>query len=409
MSINILDINNNINNTQENNPVPHFMDENNYIAFTGGNDDDGINRVNEDIVQDIIHLEIDISQKCETSAPTLRGLRILNHEGDNFIRMGTPFEVQGNIISEDGGEVVCRGLPISKEVESMQQLKEIYESGNFQTRPFYEGSLLRFFYYHEKWNIATSRKLDAFKSRWGSLSSFGQLFEIYLREEKNTSITNFEESLDKQYIYYFLFTSKSVYYVHPSTISDLRLLVVMDKKGNRVSKPEHASFQMISHQPFESLKHLFDDGQILGVVMENEQERYTLFSSSYNEKKRVYGNKNFIAQRILELHGNEQDTQSYISYFPESVTHFKRVSDEIARFCKKAHRTYINRYVQKNFVEVDAPVNHFVKLIHKNYLENKKPTYLSNVVELFYSKPADIQYLYLKSYLPSTIGGKLEK
>ncbi len=31
-----------------------------------------------------------------------------------------------------------------------------------------EGTLIRIFYFNDKWIITTHRKLDAFKSKWGS-------------------------------------------------------------------------------------------------------------------------------------------------------------------------------------------------------------------------------------------------
>jgi hypothetical protein len=359
------------------------------------------------IVKDILDHTINSSQ--DPYSKSSDHLNIIVIKDESSILLESPFQVQGNIVDDDGN-TICKGIPISKQVSTLEELQNIYSAGTYLVRPFYEGSLLRVFHYKSRWRIATSRKIDAFHSRWGSLTSFGELFRDYITKILNTTLEGFFDLLKTDFIYYFLFTSQSVFYVHPSTSSHLRLLFVLNANGEKVVDDSITLIldQMVYSDYFEVVSE-FLGNQHLGLVLENERERYTLFSADYIENKRLYGSQKILAVRILELKNDPVEALAYQKAFPQAVEYFKRVNSEIDKFCKKVHRTYITRFVQRNFVEVDGPINHFVKLVHKLYLENKRPTYLSNVTQLFLSQPVDVQYLYLKKYLPAEIGGRAEK
>ncbi len=43
-----------------------------------------------------------------------------------------------------------------------------------------EGNIKQNFYFNDKWIITTHRKLDAFKSKWGSEKSFGDILKKLL-------------------------------------------------------------------------------------------------------------------------------------------------------------------------------------------------------------------------------------
>lgn len=371
------------------------------------------------------------------------GLYILNYNEVQNLSLETPFVIQGNIYNKND-DLICKGIPISKELNNLEALDDVYLRGQYKIRPFLEGSLLRFFYYETKWLISTTRKLDAFHSKWGSLSSFGELFTLYLKAEFNVSLDHFFQTLDKNLNYYFLFTSESVFYVHPSTKSLLRLLFVLDKQHNlfeyqtvleegkqfhvlgqptntnmevnelskaplenienKVAKP--LKIPLLEHCSYAEAREAFIRGEYLGLVLENEFERYTLFAANYLIKKKLYGNQRFLGQRILEVIPDEDLTQEYAKSFPQAAQYIKIVKNVISKFCKKVHRTYVTRYIQRKFVEVEPAVNYFVKLVHQNFKVQKVPTYLNNVIELFNSQSLESQFILLRKYLPSEIGGK---
>lgn len=331
-------------------------------------------------------------------------LFIQNFYDSKNLELSTPFVVQGNILDENQ-QIICKGLPISKELLSWENIVEKYQEQKYFIRPFYEGSLLRVFHYSDKWNIATSRKLDAFQSKWGSLTSFGELFQNFLKKEYMMSLEDFFNSLKTEFVYYFLFTSESVFYIHPSSSSSLKLFFILNKNGERVTS-EKEFVPYIEYLSFDSIHQKYLNNELLGVVLENESERYTLFSQNYEKRKKLYGTKKYLAQRILELLENNAERTEYTQYFPEAKKYFQMVEFELRYFCKKVHKTYMQRYIQKNFVEVEPAVNHFVKLLHANYKESKKVTNYQHVLDTFKSLSVDSKFCYIRQNLPNEIGGK---
>lgn len=341
----------------------------------------------------------------ESSIPPPSELFIYNYYDTNNLDIKTPFVIQGNIVN-DSEQIICKGLPISKDLVHWDNLSEKYNEKKYLIRPFYEGSLLRIFNYKENWHIATSRKLDAFQSKWGSYSSFGELFQDFLKKEYMIDLEQFYLTLNKNFVYYFLFTCESVFYIHPSSSSSLKILFVIDKNGEKIVDENEFYIPRIEYSDYETVKQKYFNNELLGVVLENDNERYTLFSSNYETRKKLYGTKKYLAQRILELLENDQEKTEYLKYFPESQKYFKLIESEIRFFCKKVHKTYMQRYISKNFIQVEPSVNHFVKVLHNNFKENKKITSYQVVLDTFNSLGVDSKFTYIRPFMPSSIGGK---
>lgn len=83
----------------------------------------------------------------------------------------------------NGEKVIMRGFPYTEEYttdeSSYRQFSETVGDDVTKYRYFdaHEGALLRVFYWQDKWYISTHRKLDAFRSKWASKESFGQMFK----------------------------------------------------------------------------------------------------------------------------------------------------------------------------------------------------------------------------------------
>jgi hypothetical protein len=71
----------------------------------------------------------------------------------------------------------------------------------------YEGTLIRVFKHNGKTYIATHKKLDAYKSKWGSNYSFGQMFTYAINKkllEDDVSFEDYIDSLDDKYVHTYL-------------------------------------------------------------------------------------------------------------------------------------------------------------------------------------------------------------
>ena len=82
--------------------------------------------------------------------------------------------------------VVMKGFPFTEEFttddSSFSELKTkvAFNSSEYKFYDAHEGALLRVFNWQSKWYITTHRKLDAFRSKWASKESFGQMFKSAL-------------------------------------------------------------------------------------------------------------------------------------------------------------------------------------------------------------------------------------
>ena len=116
--------------------------------------------------------------------------------------------------------IVLKAFPYTIEYNhnQTQEISEIItDIENWKFYQSHEGTLLRFFYFGNKWYISTHRKLNAFQSKWSSNESFGMSFKYALISEfennetfKNSLpagdniIERFQNILDKTKQYMFL-------------------------------------------------------------------------------------------------------------------------------------------------------------------------------------------------------------
>ncbi len=143
------------------------------------------------------------SHNSDVNNPLIQGCR------------GVIFNKEGELVSKAFGYTPMfspqeNPLPIEME----QYLREHFEE--CQVYPSFEGALVRVFCYKGVWYLTTHRKLDAFKSYWGSQTSFGEMFLEALEALRIRSKTfaqlcpseilldSFYELLDPQYQYVFL-------------------------------------------------------------------------------------------------------------------------------------------------------------------------------------------------------------
>ena len=122
----------------------------------------------------------------------------------------------------NGNNLVMRSFSYANEYNETQTTEIKKELGTdlneWRVFPSYEGTLLRMFFFQDKWFLSTHRKLNAFLSKWSSRDSFGVIFEKAIQNEfdKNTDFANFlskegktlfqrfENTLDKTKQYLFL-------------------------------------------------------------------------------------------------------------------------------------------------------------------------------------------------------------
>lgn len=100
----------------------------------------------------------------------------------------------------DKNELVFKGKPFPRTLKNIKELGNISKYNVYMMK---EGTCIRVFYHNNKWHVTTTRKLSAFKSKWGSNESFGELFEKMILEKSGLKLEEFLDSLNKNLKYSF--------------------------------------------------------------------------------------------------------------------------------------------------------------------------------------------------------------
>ena len=148
------------------------------------------------------------------------------------------------------------------EVNMNSLIKPLFEN-NTPMYPAEEGSIVRLYFY-EDWKLSTHHKLDAYKSRWGTHLTFGELFEKEVLKHF-TTMEDFYSSLDKELVYVFLIKTSSVnrmVCVRDTEESELLLCGVFSQHGEKFKYPDSVTLGGIKSMKCVNIDDILEDFKI---------------------------------------------------------------------------------------------------------------------------------------------------
>ncbi len=337
-------------------------------------------------------------------------------------------------IIKDEDTVVCQTFPFTPELREdhseLSSLLDPFLKKNSKVFQSLEGTLLRIWFRTKndhpnggEWFLSTHRKLDAFFSRWGSDSTYGEYFVCTLLRAATIhpqlqNVNTFEEyasRLNKNKVYVLLLrTSKENRVVCTSQdYTTLYTVGAFDREHNFAfeypsSVPEtiFPSIPEITIEPWsvegvrETVSRIapFD---YQGVIFIDESgETLKVLNNSYEEMVQLRGNVPNVLLRYIQLR-NGNDTEQAIRYqelyrdFSDEFVTFERVLREISF---NLHKKYILRFVHHKIAMVPPEQYQVLRELHQQYLANKNRIVTHDVV-LQYLKTltaGKLMYLYTK-------------
>lgn len=281
----------------------------------------------------------------------------------------------------NGEKLLVRSIGYTSELSSAEWNSSI--NNNTQKYTFYhsnEGTLIRVFYCetNTKWYVTTHRKLDAFRSRWGSAKSFGELFEEALGNN-GTSITSLTEKLDKRNVYLFLLSSTSqtrmvcaapekIYVLHVGTLVNGQTYSVDYSVGIPVPFPIQLDARDIASYA-ESL----DPRYYQGVIAFSESgDQIKIVNTNYKIYSQARGNEPSVMFRYLKIRSNATYNRMMFELYPDYKTNFVAYENIIYKIAKTIHAAYINRFVNKQQVVVSQEEYRFVKECHSFHIKDRE-------------------------------------
>jgi hypothetical protein len=312
---------------------------------------------------------------------------IYNNEESNINEELVRF-FNGVIIDKSNLRIVCYTLDKCYEETNVNVNGLINIDFKLTVQPVFEGALIRIFYANGQWNLSTKKMLDAFRAKWSSEKSFGQMFvEVF---------PQYLDYLKKDYCYSFLVGHKENniieinqnYVIHLNTI-DLVNNVYIDEKinipeVNHISQFEEVIEIMNQEELLNKINELKMNNEIsrqIGYMFVNKDKNvYQKFiKNHYIEIRELWGNTNSRLFRYLHLRKNPEKLKKYLEIFNQDKTKLLEYENYLMGIAAFILNTYRNRYVSKTIQKIPFYMRDIIYKIHGLYLQTKNKVNFQDV------------------------------
>lgn len=310
----------------------------------------------------------------------------------------------------EGDNIIMKGFPHTLEYKQHdldiveKEILDVFDDCLFYDS--HEGSLIRMFYYKDKWYSSTHRKLDFFKSKWASRDSFGSSFvkaleslvdnnekfsEALSGSDKETVLEKFQSILDvnKQYMFLLLNNSEnrlvstppeSPTIFHVGTFIDGKLSMDEDIY---VPYPRQHKFKDVDDVFYFVDKMNYKNTQGI-IIFTPCNTQYKIYNKSYYDFYMIRGNESSIKYRYLQIRLDRQSCNMMHYLYPESSKDFDEYEDSIYEIGKNIYSSYVERFIKRQYVTVPVEEFNVIKECHSWHIEDRltNKTNLNKVMEV---------------------------
>lgn len=326
---------------------------------------------------------------------------------------------QRGIIKDKEGNVIVRSFGYTNEFTEgdVELITEKVGAGldDWIFHQSVEGTLLRMFFYNERWYLSTHKKLNAFKSRWSCKQTFGELFfeglnDIYHRAD---ALEWLQEQLPRENVYFFLVRSNQQNRIvcHTHHLKKKESLVflghycdnddfVFYHKGDG---PENLAVLRVMESPqlmpnsFATVDEIAeavkatDPFLAQGVIAFRKGgfESFKVLSSEYVRYYRVRGNNPNLRFRYLEVRNQPEQVKLLYVLYPKYTILFDEYEGTLYEIAKVIYQFYVSRYIKNQYVTLPREEYLLLKKCHQWYLADRKNNriFTQKVLELLASEP----------------------
>jgi hypothetical protein len=297
-------------------------------------------------------------------------------------------QCRGVVFHQD--TLVMRAFPYTVEF-SNEDVEQINENiGNILNDcTFYdahEGTLIRMFYFQDRWFISTHRKLNAFRSKWASRESFGTAFKRALEHEVENNeelrsviqdgdeglLERFQNTLDKTKQYMFLIRNSPENRIVCSGVDEPVIYHVGTFVDGVLVTTEDCKIKYPTKYTFSSTEELvnfvkdIDISKQQGIIcFAPENKQYKIIHKDYQELFRARGNEPSIKFRYIQMRMNRRVVDMLHYLYPEMSATFEEIENNIYDVAKNIYNAYVQRFIKKKFVTVPTEDFAVIKECHK--------------------------------------------
>lgn len=305
-------------------------------------------------------------------------------------------------------KIVCYCMNNSEEIkitdncdvnETIKNIKflNITDWNKIKIYKLYDGSMVRLYYHNDKWNVATTKCIDASKAKWGSSKSFYELFTECIHDN------NIYESLDKNKCYSFIIQHPEnkivVEHTKPSIIHvSSRDLTTLEECEETIGIEHPESFEFNSFHDLVNYCQDQDHNFPGFMLIDENLNRMRVIAPNYSNVKSLRGNVMNIKTRILELRKkNTDELESFLKYYPEYREMKINMEKHLLNIVNSIYIKYVQRRVYKQKVELNSSESHVHFLLHGLYLRTRQKISFNDVLMVVNSLPIyKIEFLLLQ-------------
>lgn len=332
--------------------------------------------------------------KCDPEdSGIIRQCRGIVFHGDTLVMQAFPYTTEYTIENTE--------LPEN----FMNQLTDNIKPNECLFYEAHEGALIRMFYFGNKWYTSTHRKLDAFKSKWASRESFGQLFVKALESSgvKPTStdleptpfqtLDFFQERLDKNKQYMFLVRNSSDNRIvcDPPTEAEPSVYHVGTFVNSVLNMDENIGLPYPNKHEFGTIANMLtyvtqiDSSKYQGLIaFAPGNKQYKILNKRYSDLFNVRGNEPSIKFRYLQIRTDKQLVEQLEYLYPHMTKKFDEYEQALQRVATRVYNTIVDRFIKKLYSTVSNDEFLLVRECQKWHEQNRyqNRVCLSKIYEL---------------------------
>lgn len=308
----------------------------------------------------------------------------------------------GTIRTESGEHVMC-ALPKTTEV--------CYDDWNFVTaeKPItayysYEVTLIRVFCHDGCWHTATTRKIDAFSSRWGGQQSFGQIFADTIESITGEDLETFYRTLNQDTRYFFTIPTRDSGRIGTMVdpVKPVLFLVAHEEKGTgkvnlSCGEMENASniwtlLPQLKLTQKANVKRIMDEYEADSPmtptgIMICESDKFTrVVHPEYWRIYKLRANEPNVTFRYMDLLRSDMASDEDRALFiKQHAAVLEYICGKIFDIITFLHSTYLARYVHRE-CRVIHPIGHRILVkCHDLYRETREQTTRLTVANMLFN------------------------
>jgi hypothetical protein len=360
------------------------------LKFIHDNNIDNFDSLKNILESDLYNLKI----KEDSDYPKL----FLIHTQDNSA-YNIPFvnECNGIILEKNTFKIMCYTFTKCKDTEII--------SDNIDLESLYyekalEGTLIRLFFYENKWIISSKKCIDAAKTRWLSDKSFAQLFEECVQSY------TFVHNLNQNYCYSFVIMHHEnkiiVNYTNPSachiSTRDLDTLKEIDvnigvPKSEKTYIDKKNMYNLINNMNIENL--ILYEGI---VFIDIHYNRWKVKTDNFKRVRNLWGNTNNRFYRFLELRKDCNLLNEYLNFFSYDRDIFLNYEMKINNLASDILHYYITKHVNKIDIKIPFYYSKIIYKLHGDYFKSKiKTDHNKIMITLLELEPKQVIFM-MKNY-----------